>query len=535
MKYRIAILTDSDFLQAWEWECLNAIIQQGNAEIVLDIRNLSPKPAGKKSGFLYRAYRALDRRIFKSAHDAFSYLPLSNLPISSLLHINVIPIQTLYRDELQSADLDTIREFKLDIILRFGFRILTGELLTLPRLGVWSFHHGDPAFYRGGPPAFWEVMLGWETTGTVLQRLTEKLDQGDVLYQSCSHTDPLSVQRNANSIFWKSAYFVSRVLNSIAQLGEEKWAEKLATQKNKSPLRTPPGNLQMIALFWDLISRNMWRKIQEKRKPAHWELAFVNHTDPTTIKASDVSLIAHADNSKSYLADPFPSLHKGKTYVFAEKYDKQSKKGSIVCGRMEGNTLHDLQTVIVEDWHLSYPSILEEDGVHFMIPESASAGKLYFYQASIFPYQWERKTVFFEGEAFDPTLYYADGKWWLFVNEKPHPASSPFDELNLYYCDSLHSLHWNAHPMNPIVSDVRCSRPAGKLFQKDGTLYRPAQDSGKRYGHRIAVQEVFEISETSYHERTAYYINPELIEGALGVHTLNYCKDKMFLDFYFRK
>jgi len=89
--------------------------------------------------------------------------------------------------------------------------------------------------------------------------------------------------------------------------------------------------------------------------------------------------------------------------------------------------------------------------------------------------------------------------------------------------------------MNPIVSDVRKSRPAGKLFHKDGKLYRPAQDSGKRYGHRIAVQEILKLTESDFEERTAFFIEPELVDGALGVHTLNFCENKMFLDFYFRK
>lgn len=545
--YRIGILTDSDFLQAWEFECLNDLIKKGNAEIVLEIRNLSPKSSGKKSGFIYRAYRGLDRRAFKSAHDAFQYLSISSLPISpdpdsyrdyrDIPIIKVIPIQTLYRDELQRADLDKIKEYKLDIILRFGFRILTGEILTLPRLGVWSFHHGDPAQYRGGPPAFWEVMMGWETTGTVLQRLTEELDAGETLYQSFSQTDPLSVQRNANNIFWKSAYFVSRVLNSIEILGEQQWAETLKNQskKPKVPLLKPPGNLHMLGLFWELFSRNIKRKIQEKRKPAHWELAKVSHSDPSGIEVSDVSLMRTSDFTSNYLADPFPVFHQGQTYVFAEQYDKKANKGNIVCGIMSGNELQDVQVIIQEDWHLSYPFIFEENGVHFMIPESAEAGKLYLYQASSFPFQWERKSVFFEAEAYDPTLFKKDGKFWLFVNQKPHPASSSFEELNLYFCDSLHAPNWTSHPMNPIVSDVRKSRPAGKLFYKDGKLYRPAQDSGKRYGHRIAVQEILKLTESDFEERTAFFIEPELVDGALGVHTLNFCKNKMFLDFYFRK
>lgn len=539
MNYRIAILTDSDFLQAWEWECINFLIKQEKAEVVLEIRNLSPKSAGEKSGFLYRAYRALDRVLFKSEHDAFCFSPISTLPIVRLPQISVTPLQSKYKDGFQVSDLERIKEFNIDIILRFGFRILTGEILTLPRLGVWSYHHGDPSRYRGGPPAFWEVMLGWETTGTVLQRLTEELDQGNILYQSWSQTDPLSVQRNANNIFWKSSYFVARVLDQIVLKGEENWLQGIEKTKSvKKPqvqLLRPPSSLQMLGLVGQLIAKNLKRKVQEKRKHAHWEIAWVDHRNSGAISSRDIQLVGIPQETNSYFADPFPVSHEGKTYLFAERFDKETKKGTIVCGKLEGNVLSDLCTVISEDWHLSYPFVVEQNDGFFMVPESAEAGKLYLYHSLKFPYRWERKEMFFEVEGYDPTVYKSDDRYWLFVNQKSHPACSSFDELHLYWCESLEDTHWKPHPMNPIVSDVRCSRPAGKLFERNGKLFRPAQDSGQRYGHRIAVQEVLELSETSFLEKTAYYIEPELVPNALGVHSLNFCEDNMFLDFYFRK
>ncbi|EAZ82458.1 glucosamine inositolphosphorylceramide transferase family protein [Algoriphagus machipongonensis] len=537
--YRIGILTDSDTLQAWEWECLNALIQQVNAELVLEIRNLSPKPSGKKSPFLYRVYRALDRKIFKSEFDAFKRTPIDSLSQSNFTQIQVKPIQTTYRDDFLKEDLEKIKAFKLDLILRFGFRILTGEILKIPRLGVWSFHHGDPSVYRGGPPAFWEVMLGWETTGTVLQKLTEQLDQGEILYQSYAQTNPLSVDRNANAIFWKSSCFVARILSRINTLGEEAWLEELSEskrdQKPKVELKRPPETFEMIALFWKLLRRNINRKIQEIKKPAHWEIAVVNHSQSDAIQSSEIELLRQEDISSNYLADPFPVFYQGKSYVFAEEFDQQTKKGRIVCLVPETEKQTILKPVIQEAWHVSYPFIWEENGSYYLIPESAEAGKLFIYKGLDFPFQWGMKEVFFDGEGYDPTLYVANGKYWLFLNQKPHPASSPFDELNLYYSDSLHSSEWKAHPMNPIVSDVRCSRPAGKLFEKEGKLFRPAQDSGRRYGHRIAVREILEMTENSYEEQTAYFIEPELVPPALGVHTLNFCGDQMYLDFYFRK
>jgi hypothetical protein len=41
---------------------------------------------------------------------------------------------------------------------------------------VWSYHHGDNEFYRGGPPHFWELYEKAPLSGVILQVLTEELD-----------------------------------------------------------------------------------------------------------------------------------------------------------------------------------------------------------------------------------------------------------------------------------------------------------------------------------------------------------------------
>ncbi|HAH35029.1 MAG TPA: hypothetical protein DCL81_00260, partial [Algoriphagus sp.] len=77
--------------------------------------------------------------------------------------------------------------------------------------------------------------------------------------------------------------------------------------------------------------------------------------------------------------------------------------------------------------------------------------------------------------------------------------------------------------------------PAGSLFEENGKFYRPAQDSEKRYGHRIRVMEVKSLSLDSYREEEAYRIEPNEKEGTLGIHTMNRIGDRRIFDFYSRK
>src|SRR6185312_10383200 len=112
---------------------------------------------------------------------------------------------------------DAIRAYDLDVILRFGFGILRGEILTTPRYGVWSFHHGDELRYRGGPPCFWEIYRGDPVTGAILQRLTEKLDAGIVLRKGYLRTIPYSYARSVDQLFFETADWPSFVAAEIRQ------------------------------------------------------------------------------------------------------------------------------------------------------------------------------------------------------------------------------------------------------------------------------------------------------------------------------
>ena len=77
-------------------------------------------------------------------------------------------------------DLEQIRSYDLDFILRFAYGIIRGDILDAARHGVWSFHHGDEQRFRGSPPAFWEIATDSPVSGVLLQRLTDRLDGGIV-------------------------------------------------------------------------------------------------------------------------------------------------------------------------------------------------------------------------------------------------------------------------------------------------------------------------------------------------------------------
>lgn len=527
--YRFGIMVDKLQLQAWQIHCLQQLLLSGLAEAVVIIFNEKPVAKKKASKFLYKVYRLLDRKFFKPHLDAFQVASIYTVLDTSIPILPIQAIQTTYRDEFSTNSLIEISSYKVDFILRFGFRILSGPILTLPKWGIWSFHHGNPEYYRGGPPAFWEVFEQKSSTGAVLMRLTEDLDQGYMLYESVTQTNPLSVDRNAQKIFWASSFFPVRVLKQLASnpfiLDQNRLNGKIA------PLKRDPGSRLMLYLFANHFYRTLKRKVNEWKHPAHWEIAYIPFT---TKELEGITIIAPQNFIKnpfanSYLADPFPIKNKNQTWIFAECFDKKLKKGCIVVIDEQGNG----SKVLEEKWHLSYPFLTSFENKSYMIPESSIAGKIYLYEAIQFPLQWKRIGIFIDREGFDPTLYQDERGFWLFVNQKPHEACSPFDELYLYFSPSLTNPSWESSPLNPIVSDVRRSRPAGRIFKHENQLIRPAQDSEFRYGHRIRLMEITNLSLEHYEEKEVGLIETQ--EPALGIHSFNVQDSNVWVDFYFRK
>ena len=121
--------------------------------------------------------------------------------------------------------------------------------------------------------------------------------------------------------------------------------------------------------------------------------------------------------------------------------------------------------------------------------------------------------------AYDATLIELDGTWWMFVNVKEHDGASSWDELHLFYADTPLGTDWTPHPLNPVISDVCNARPAGRLFYESGKLCRPSQNSAHQYGYGLNINEVVELTKTSYKEQLLRAHRPDWDKAVSGLHT----------------
>jgi|GEM_PF-489470 len=262
-----------------------------------------------------------------------------------------------------------------------------------------------------------------------------------------------------------------------------------------------------------------WRRVW--RGEDAWFLAVRRAAAPLDPARPEVDApVALAAPAGRYWADPCIVVHEGRRLLFVEEYGYQESRGVIACLELQGDgRARRLGIALEEAWHLSYPQVFEHEGQWYMTAESGAARRATLYRAAGFPLGWERVGDLLSGRlCVDPTLFHHEGRWYLFANVSESGAGSTCEELFLFVSDALEG-PYAPHPANPIVRDVRRSRPAGRLYRHDGRLIRPSQDCAPDYGAAIVFNEVLELSPTRYRERELARLAPSWMQGLWGCHT----------------
>jgi hypothetical protein len=540
-KIRLGLLLDSYEIPAWAYAMLERVQREGYAEIVLVVLNGSP--VGERSFrqrlshalkyALYTAFINLDRRRFKPKEDAFQKKDVRIL-VGEIPVLKVTPRQTKLSDYVLDEDIEKIKAHQVDVFVRHGFRILRGKILTVAPCGVWSYHHGDNRDNRGGPAGFWEVMENHPWTGSILQILTEDLDNGLVLYRSFGATHYLSVRLNRSRYYWKSAAFLPRKLKELYELGADEFLRRVRTA-NIEPgfysqrLYMMPDNNEFWKPFW----RYMWRYIQNKWKTTtRFEQWFLQYDLREGISSSAWRFKKILPPKDRFWADPHILYRDGSYFIFIEEYIYSTKRGRISVIRMDEKGNYQSPEVVLErPYHLAYPFIFEWQGELYMLPETVENHTLEVYRCLEFPGRWELCQTLMQGvEAVDATLHFDGKKWWLFSNMVEFPGASSHDELFLFSADSPLSTEWKPHPKNPVCSDVRRARPAGRIFELNGSIYRPSQDCSHRYGYGIHVNKILRLDDEEFKEEEVGFIEPDWDETIVGTHSLSWYKRLTVMD-----
>jgi len=200
----------------------------------------------------------------------------------------------------------------------------------------------------------------------------------------------------------------------------------------------------------------------------------------------------------SFVADPFLLRAADGWHMFFEVWNWRENKGEIGHATSRGGLdwCYD-RIVLAEEFHLSYPYVVEHAGERWMVPEGFQAGAVRLYRADPFPWRWTLETTLLEAEyVVDASPFCWSGRWWLYAETSPQ-----HDTLRIYSAEELRG-PWREHPASPVVSgDPSRSRPAGRPLVDGERVVRFAQDCSREYGKLVRAFEVTELTPTRYVER----------------------------------
>ena len=219
-------------------------------------------------------------------------------------------------------------------------------------------------------------------------------------------------------------------------------------------------------------------------------------------------------------------------FIFIEEYVYSKSKGHIALIKMDKEGNYDyLGKILEKDYHLSYPFVFQFENNFYMIPETESNNNIELYKCTDFPKKWEyHGEIMNNVNAVDTTIFNYNDKWWMFTGMKENLGSSNSDELFLFHSDNPLSNDWESHSNNPIISDVRQARPAGKIFSFKDDIYRPSQNSSKFYGYGISVNQINNITKNEYQETIVTSILPNWDNNISRVHTFAYDDGLSMID-----
>ena len=259
-----------------------------------------------------------------------------------------------------------------------------------------------------------------------------------------------------------------------------------------------------------------------------WAIAYRKKQDLLTYDEPFIPI----NNTKEYwFADPLFFEYDSKNYLFVEAFNKAKKRGELGVFVIDGNKVSDYQTIISENYHMSYPFVFEYNNDIYMIPESGANKTLDLYIATSFPYKWEKVKSLLEGVVVaDPTIYTYNNELYLILQNLSVKATN----YNLYKLDMENK---NIEKIDSFDYDFDMGRPGGKVFRYKDITLRPAQNCKEIYGGGLIFYKINNII-PKYEEELYGQIDNNKIQilgkakvGVNRVHTYSQTSEYEVIDY----
>ncbi len=491
------------------WLADLAVLAHAGTSVVITVVTIEgdlPEPPVPALPVDTRLYLALERLRHRNQGDCMTRVDMSALRSA---HVQVTDSAT--------GVTDVVASLQPDLVLLDGPKSWQSGLAAIARHGCWQIDASILHARYAGLPLLLPVLAGSNTSALDLV-LTNDSGAFAMLASSVGTTHPGSFRLQRDQAFAKLPAMLLRSFRQLAN-GDLQLPDITSARLMLMPVRRFRLGQGLRALITTLRHTLLWQI--QKRRPEDLWLLLLRHgaqtLDPANPRIEDCTLLLAPRTD--YWADPCVVEHDGRCLIFAEEYPLRTRKAVIVCIelRPDGHA-ERLGIALDQTCHLSYPQAFQWQDQWYLTVESGTARCVRLYRASDFPLRWQPVTdLISDRVSVDPTLHYHQGHWYLFVNISESGGSTS-EELFLFVSEQLAGPYL-PHPANPIVSDVRRARPAGRLFEHQGRLIRPGQDCAASYGNAIMFGEVLELSPERYREQPLARLDGSWSPTLDGCHT----------------
>lgn len=540
IKFKLAIIIENTEILLWQYRVLESLINSDSIVInsfILNDAGDSEKNFRKPS-LIYSIHNKIDRFIFSKNIDF-------DKKVNICERYETIPL-VKYAPESAEKAIQTegggVTDSNPDLIVYLGNLLLGSNLAKEFKTRVLTYNISSQIAKTSAPTCYWEVMRRKPEIEAAIQLFFPDLDNQIEIFRTGIMPYPNSININRNNLYDLASLVIPRLIERIASEGIK--LPEVANGKNNAPedvsLQSElfqPSSIQSFSNLIRLQVNFLIKKIKY-HKIGRWFLMFrLNENNlffPDEI--GSYKILKAPDNM--FWADPFVISRDKFHYLFIEEYLYKTDRGHISVLKLDenGNLLSN-QRIIEKPYHMSYPYVFEHNDTFYMIPETGANKTIELYKCIDFPHKWEFVQNIMENfTAKDTTVFFYNNKWWLFTSAiKLSNATVSYNELFLYHSDDLFSSNWQSHSMNPIVTDHKVSRPAGRIFIYDNKIFRPSQDCSGIYGGALNLNIITKLSETEYEESLIQKLEPTWNKHIKGIHTSNFSDKISVVDaFSFR-
>ncbi len=243
----------------------------------------------------------------------------------------------------------------------------------------------------------------------------------------------------------------------------------------------------MYSLYYSIIARKLGLA-----KITDWGIAIrkCNPKQDTILGSSEKIQFNIIENTTKYwFADPLLFSDNGKTWLFVEAFNKETKKGEIGYFEIIDGQAANFKKIIETPTHMSYPFVFKHKNEYYMIPETGAAKEIVLYKAKSFPDDWIRDKVLLSGEVYRDSTVYKDNLGNIKLLTYRQEGRHRYDVKYYLEVFDLDMKNVELKKISEKYDKHKINRPAGHILDFKEHSYRPAQKCSRVYGESIYIYE----------------------------------------------